>query len=93
MNEFYRVEFAWGDFHYFRNKNNAFNFLWQAYLNDAPYNTEEEMEIDRKNLNEYYYIEDFGGINVLGFEDDEKETGWHEFEPGKFIWDEAEANP
>ena len=69
MSEFYIVEFDWGDPHYFHNKDNAFDFAWQSYLNDAPYNSEEEMEVDRKSLNENYYINGFVYINVRGFED------------------------
>lgn len=69
MNEFYIVEFDWGDPHYFHNKDNAFAFTWQAYLNDAPYESEEEMEADRKCLDEYYCIHNFVYINVRGFED------------------------
>lgn len=69
QNEFYMVEFDWGDTYYFRNKDNAFVFAWQSYLNDAPYSTEEEMEADRKSLNENYYIHGFVCINVRGFKD------------------------
>ena len=69
MNEFYMVQFAWGAPYYFKDKDKAFNFLWQTYLNDASYNTEEEMEAARKSLNEDYYIDEFGGVYVLGFED------------------------
>ena len=69
MNEFYIVEFDWGDPHIFLNKDNAFAFAWQSYLNDAPYNNEEEMEADRKSLSENYYIDGFVYINVRGFDD------------------------
>lgn len=70
MNEFYIVEFDWGDQYYFHNKGNAFAFAWQSYLDDALYSTDEEMEADRKSLNENYYINGFVYINVRGFEDD-----------------------
>lgn len=69
QNEFYIVEFDWGDPHFFRDKDNAFAFAWQSYLNDAPYNTEEEMEADRKSLYEDYYIDGFVYLNVRGFDD------------------------
>lgn len=73
MNEFYMVQFAWGAPYYFKDKDKAFNFLWQTYLNDACYDNEEEyalgMEAARKSLNENYYIDEFGGVYVLGFED------------------------
>lgn len=69
MSEFYIVEFDWGDPHFFRNKDNAFAYAKQAYLNDAPYNNDKEMEDDLTSLNENYYIDGFVYINVRGFED------------------------
>lgn len=69
MNEFYEAEFIWGVRYYFRNKDNAFAFAWQSYLNNASYNDEEEMEADYKSLNENYYIHGFVRINVKGFDD------------------------
>ena len=69
MNEFYEVVFDWGETHYFRDKDNAFNFAKQSYLNDAAYGTEEEINRDLNNLNEYYFIDGFVYINVKGFED------------------------
>lgn len=68
MNEFYVVEFTHGEAHYFKNKDKAFEFLWQAYLNLAEYNSEEEMDIAHECLNEYYYIDGIGDIYVVGFE-------------------------
>ena len=69
MNEFYEVGFEWGETYYFRDKDKAFEFAWQSYLNNASYNTEEEMEADRKSLNEDYRIDNFVYIDVKGFED------------------------
>lgn len=69
MNEFYVVELTHGEAHYFKNKDKAFEFLWQAYLNLAEYDTEEDVEIARECLNEYYYIDGIGDICVIGFED------------------------
>lgn len=69
MNEFYMVDFTLGETYYFKNKDKAFEFLWQAYLNLAEYDTEEDMEIARECLNEYYYIDGIGDICVIGFED------------------------
>lgn len=69
QNEFYEVVFDWGDTYYFHNKDKAFEFAKQSYLNDAAYANEEEMNKDLKNLNEYYFIDDFVYINVKGFED------------------------
>lgn len=70
MNEFYEVMFDWGETHYFRDKNKAFEFAKQSYLNDAFYGTEEEMNKDLANLNELYFIDNFVYINVKGFDDD-----------------------
>jgi len=69
QNEFYMVEFDWGEQHYFKDKDKAFAFLWQSYLNDSAYNNDEEMEADRNSLNENYYIDGYGSVNVRGFED------------------------
>ena len=69
QNEFYMVEFDWGDRYYFRNKDNAFAYAKQAYLNYAPYNDDKEMEKDLASLNENYYIHGFVYIIVEGFED------------------------
>ena len=69
MNEFYMVQFDWGEHYYFHNKDNAFNYLWQAYLNRIPYKSAEEMENDYQSLHEDYFIDGFGYIFVCGFED------------------------
>jgi len=69
QNEFYMVEFDWGDTYYFRNKDNAFAYAKQAYLNYAPYNDDKEMEEDLASLNEHYYVHGFVYIIVRGFED------------------------
>lgn len=68
-NEFYEVTFDWGDTYYFRNKDKAFEFAKQSYLNDAAYANETEMNKDLNNLNEYYLIDGFVYINVKSFED------------------------
>ena len=68
-NEFYVVDFDWGDTYFFHNKDNAFAFAKQAYLNSAPYSNDKEMEEDLACLNENYYIHGFVCINVRGFED------------------------
>ena len=71
QNEFYEVIFDWGDAYYFRNKDNAFEFAKQSYLNEATYVCADGTEIskDLNNLNEYYFIDGFVYINVKGFED------------------------
>ena len=68
-NEFYVVDFDWGDTYFFRNKDKAFAFAKQGYLNAAPYNDDKEMEEDLASLNENYYIHGFVCILVKGFED------------------------
>lgn len=72
MNEFYEVMFDWGETHYFRDKDKAFEFARQSYLNDATLSTgtEEELNKDLANLNELYFIDNFVYINVKGFDDD-----------------------
>lgn len=69
MNEFYMVEFTLGEAHYFKNKDKAFEFLWQAYLNSAECNSKKEMDTARECLNEYYYIDGIGDIYAVSFED------------------------
>lgn len=51
-----------------------------------------------KDWHETSYVipEDCTCCPICGFIpeiDEREEDGWHEFEPGKFIWDEMEANP
>ena len=70
MNEFYVVKFDWQFFpFYFKDKDKALAFLWQSYLNDASYETEEEMEAARESLNKNYNIDRFGGVYTVEFED------------------------
>ena len=69
QNEFYEVVFDWGDTYYFHNKDKAFEFAKQSYLNDGAYADEIEMSKDLNNLNEYYCINGFVYINIKGFED------------------------
>ena len=71
QNEFYSVEYdnRYEGFHYFKDKDMAFAFLWQKFLRicgDAP---EEYINKAWEELNEFYQIEDFGIIHVCGFED------------------------
>ena len=73
MNEFYEVIFEDGAYfnnpNFFKNKDSAFAYAKQAYLNYAPYSNDKEMEEDLACLNENYYIHGFVCINVRGFED------------------------
>lgn len=71
MIEFYEVMFDWGETHYFRDKEKAFEFAKQSYLNDATLSTgtEKGLNKDLHNLNEMYFIDNFVYINVKEFED------------------------
>ena len=69
-NEFYCVNGAeFDEPRYFKNKDNAYNYLWQQYLNaygDVDSSILAEM---KEMMNEYGGIDCFGYINVCGFED------------------------
>ena len=73
MNEFYEVIFEDGAYfdnpHFFKTKINAFNYLWQAYLEVCGDRTEEELMDAKAEMNHYYYIEGFGEVIVRGLED------------------------
>lgn len=79
QNEFYAVELIDdesviinGDenFHFFRRKDNAFKFLWQQFLNAfADKYTEEDLLDIKEAMYEYYGIDGFGSVHVIGFED------------------------
>jgi hypothetical protein len=54
---------------YFKNRDNAFAYLWQEYLNEfADMYTEEELEDAKEELNYLWVLGDFGFIEVCGFE-------------------------
>lgn len=79
QNEFYAVELIDdesviinGDenIHFFRRKDNAFKFLWKQFLNAyADKYTEEDLLDIKENMYEYYGIDGFGSVHVIGFED------------------------
>ena len=70
MNEFYTVEFSGGSFYFFKNKDKAFEFLWQEFLNiHALDYSEEELEQKFNNMHYWYQIDDFGTIHICEFED------------------------
>ena len=68
-NEFYCVNIYWGQRHYFRNKDLAFEFLWQMCLNNYGNSSVEALNKMRLELNESYRIGGLGEIEVCGFED------------------------
>lgn len=69
-NEFYNVNLDDGENYYFKNKDNAFNFLWQVYLdNCADRETDEQIKEAKHQLYEFYLIDGVGIIYVVGFED------------------------
>lgn len=74
QNEFYEVILSDGDFlsgpHFFKDKDKAFDFLWQqffnAYADDYPAETLAWMKED---MYFWYEVGDFGEVVVRGFED------------------------
>lgn len=72
-NEFYCVKFDDGakfdEPRYFRNKDNAYNYLWQQYLNVHGDESESILSEMKEMMNEYAMIDSFGYIDVCGFED------------------------
>lgn len=71
QNEFYSVEYdnGYGGLHYFKDKDRAFAFLWQKFLDIRGDASDEYINEAFEELNEFYQIEDFGFIHVCGFED------------------------
>jgi len=71
QNEFYSVEYdnGYGGLHYFKDKDRAFVFLWQKFLDIRGDASDEYINEAFEELNEFYQIEDFGSIHVCGFED------------------------
>lgn len=69
--EFYCVVLENGDRAYFKDKQKAFDYLWNEYLNNLDSDTtEEEIKFRREELYEAYYISGCGDIEVLGFADE-----------------------
>lgn len=71
MNEFYCVDIYWADScYYFRSKEGAMAYLWQAFLNVYGGDcSDTELEESRQELNKFYRIDGFGEVQVCGFED------------------------
>ena len=69
-NEFYSVDGeAFGEIHYFKNKDNAYDYLWQEYLNAHGDEDSSILAEMKEMMNEYGGIDCFGYVNVCGFED------------------------
>jgi len=69
-NEFYCAYFDNGEQYFFRNKDKAFDCVWQQFLNaNAGYLEEIDLKEARVELYELYFIEGFGGVGVCGFQD------------------------
>lgn len=71
QNEFYEVvlNYCAGDRYFFKDKDNAFAFLWQKFLNIAGDNSDEYIQRAFEDMNYFYMITGFGCVNVCGFED------------------------
>lgn len=68
-NEFYCVHLEYGEDYYFKDKDKAYDFLWQTYLNNCTYESDDEMRDAKEQLNFFSYIEGIGDLRVCGFED------------------------
>ena len=70
-NEFYEVTFDYfvSGRYFFKDKDKAFAFLWQKFLNVAGDKSDEYIQEAFDEMNEFYMIEGFGYVNVCGFED------------------------
>lgn len=70
MKEFYCVWTEDGEAYFFKNKDNAYKFLWQTYLdNTSGYETDEDIEKAEWELYELSMITGVGELCVTGFED------------------------
>lgn len=73
QNEFYEVIFYDGDFlsgpHFFKDKDRAFAYIWQQYLNAHGDYSQEELDDAKYELFNWYELFDFGEVVVRGFED------------------------
>ena len=70
MKEFYKVELEYGEIFYFRNRDNAHDFLWQSFLNCMNgFETAKEIQAAKDELNEFSMISEVGMIFTCGFED------------------------
>lgn len=70
MNEFYVVSFDCGLLYFFKNRDKAYDFLWQNYLNNlSGYETDADINKAKEELNELSMIVGVGSIWTDGFED------------------------
>ena len=70
MNEFYAVIFYGGDEFFFKDREKAFAFLWQTFLNSLTGRESEVFIAEARNeMYEFYIINNFGEVRVVGFED------------------------
>ena len=68
--EFYEVTFVNGISYFFRNKDKAFDFLWQEFLNGyADEYSDEGLAAAKEDMYFWYVIEGVGEVVVRGFED------------------------
>ena len=68
-NEFYEVAFDIGGRAFFKDKDKAFAFMWQEFLNCCGDKQDEFIEAAYDELYDCYMIEGFGYVNICGFED------------------------
>ena len=68
-NEFYCVAMANGENYFFKDKDKAFSFLWQQFLNANGHWSDADLKDAKDELFNWYMIENFGEVEVCGFED------------------------
>lgn len=73
QNEFYEVilndSVFLSDSHFFKDKDKAFAYIWQQYLNAHGDYPQERLDGAKDELFNWYEIFDFGEVVVRGFED------------------------
>jgi hypothetical protein len=71
QNEFYEVVFDYSGYGkgFFKDKDRAFEYLWQKFLNRYGDACDEFIKAAYDELNDCYMIEGFGYVNVCGFKD------------------------
>ena len=69
-NEFYSVSIDDGEEYFFKSRDKAHAFLWQTYLNNcAGFESEEDIQKAREELNDFSTIQGIGAVFTFGFED------------------------
>ena len=71
QNEFYEVVFDYSDYGkcFFKDKDRAFTYLWQRFLDRYGDACNEFIESKHDELYDCYMIEGFGYVNICGFKD------------------------